>query len=280
MKNITNKLIILAMLITIVFIDKCESNDYVAESTEIENSGASTRIVSVAELNVREKPRKDSPIAFKLYYNMKYQPLDEKNTGKTQWFKIEVDKKFYWVENDNSDEISVDLPINNKFEYKIEVNKSKRIMQLMKKNAGKWSVYKEYDIAIGQKSDERPKYREGDCRTPTGNYFICKINPSSSYGKDPENGSPLPSLMISYPNQFDAWKGLQSGRIDLKTYNSICEAIEEGKAPPQGTPLGSYVMVHGGGNEYDWTLGCIALGNEDMKELVSYIRTGMIIDIR
>jgi L,D-peptidoglycan transpeptidase YkuD (ErfK/YbiS/YcfS/YnhG family) len=280
MKLIINKMIILTLLITVIFKDKCESKDSSEYMMGSEISGIYTRVVSVPELNVREKPRIDSPVLFKLYYNMKYLPIGEKNTGKIHWFKIKVDEIFYWVEYDNSDEFIAETEKTYKFKYKLEVLKAERKMWLMKKNGAKWSVFREYIIALGQKSDERPKYREGDCRTPTGKYYICKINPSSSYGKDPENGNPLPSLMISYPNQFDAWKGLQSGRIEIKTYNSICVSIDNGKAPPQGTPLGSYVMIHGGGNEYDWTLGCIALSNGDMKELTDYAKTGMLIEIR
>ncbi|MBF0518341.1 MAG: L,D-transpeptidase [Nitrospirae bacterium] len=115
-----------------------------------------------------------------------------------------------------------------------------------------------------------PKRVKGDRRTPEGIYYIADINPVSRYGRDPDTGEGLPSFLISYPNQMDAWRGLTDGRICIKEYNRITEAIEHREVPPQNTPLGSLIMIHGGG-ETDWTAGCVALSNRDMKELASEI---------
>ncbi|MEO5357488.1 MAG: L,D-transpeptidase [Nitrospirae bacterium YQR-1] len=119
-------------------------------------------------------------------------------------------------------------------------------------------------------NDLSPKRIKGDRRTPEGLYYIADINPVSRYGKDPDTKRGLPSLQLSYPNNMDAWRGLRSGLITISQYNQITEAIENTEVPPQNTPLGSLIMIHGGG-EADWTAGCVALNNRDMKELASEV---------
>ena len=44
--------------------------------------------------------------------------------------------------------------------------------------------------------------------------------------------------------------------------------------PPQNTPLGSSIRIHGGGVGEDWTLGCIAMRDPDIVELYSMVKQG------
>lgn len=282
MKIILKKLVILGFLIIISLSSKCESKNItenIRDSAETKMTVNNYKEINAMKVNAREQPNAGSPVMFTLYKGMKYSPVMEKVTGKTKWEKIKIDKKNYWLEIESTMVIQEAEAQEYKFSYRIEVRKSERILMLKKKSADKWVNYREYDIGIGRTGDIRPKKHRGDCRTPSGKYFICNINPSSSYGEDPENGNPLPSLMIGYPNRQDGWNALQTGKIDIKTYNLICEAIDAGKTPPQDTPLGNYLMVHGGGSNEDWTLGCIALDDEDMKELAGYAKIGMMIEI-
>jgi len=41
--------------------------------------------------------------------------------------------------------------------------------------------------------------------------------------------------------------------------------------PPQSTPLGGSIRIHGGGAGEDWTLGCIAMNDTDIKDLYSHL---------
>jgi murein L,D-transpeptidase YafK len=102
-----------------------------------------------------------------------------------------------------------------------------------------------------------PKEREGDGRTPEGTYFICLKRETGKYGM---------ALGISYPNEEDAQSAFIQGRIDEKTLAAIISAIREGRRPPWGTALGGEIYLHGGGAS-DWTAGCIALSDADMKNL-------------
>ena len=37
--------------------------------------------------------------------------------------------------------------------------------------------------------------------------------------------------------------------------------------PPQKTALGGEVYIHGNGSQSDWTWGCVALDDKDIREL-------------
>lgn len=102
-----------------------------------------------------------------------------------------------------------------------------------------------------------PKEREGDGRTPEGAYFLCFKRETGKYGM---------ALGISYPNEKDAERGLTQGAISSEEADAIRAACREKRRPPWGTALGGEIYLHGGG-AYDWTAGCVALSDEDMKKL-------------
>jgi hypothetical protein len=117
-----------------------------------------------------------------------------------------------------------------------------------------------FKIALGGKP-VGDKNKEGDRRTPEGKYYICTRNEKSHY---------VLFMGISYPNAEDAKRGLLKGQIDEETFNWIkaCEKLKT--LPPWHTPLGGRVGIHGGGNSKDWTKGCIAMSNEDIKIIWKY----------
>lgn len=99
---------------------------------------------------------------------------------------------------------------------------------------------------------------EGDGRTPEGEYYVCTRNGKSKY---------YLSLGLSYPNPADAEIASRRGALTREQLYAVCSAHEMGKRPPWNTPLGGFIMIHGGGTDGDWTAGCIALENSDMKRL-------------
>ncbi|MGH7857344.1 MAG: L,D-transpeptidase family protein, partial [Candidatus Binatia bacterium] len=95
-----------------------------------------------------------------------------------------------------------------------------------------------------------PKEREGDERTPEGDYTVCFKNPESRFHL---------SLGLSYPNPVDAERGLAAGLIGEEEYRAISEAYHRGEIPPWKTPLGGEIFIHGGLERYDATAGCVAV---------------------
>lgn len=109
------------------------------------------------------------------------------------------------------------------------------------------------------------KKAEGDGRTPEG-WFRTSDKPwSSFYG----------AIHVSYPSERHAKQALTQGRISQSTYKKIAQAQKAGAIPPQKTPLGGDILLHGGGSTSDWTAGCMALTNHDIDELRELLPTGM-----
>ena len=58
------------------------------------------------------------------------------------------------------------------------------------------------------------------------------------------------------------------------------QAIEQRRCPPWYTRLGGEIGFHGGGTGWDWTEGCVALDNVDMRYLYAKIRIGTRVTIQ
>jgi murein L,D-transpeptidase YafK len=139
---------------------------------------------------------------------------------------------------------------------------------------------KTYRAAFGRGYQDGDKRREGDKRTPEGDFYICTMKHSKRFYK---------FLGISYPGLKHAEEGLQSGRITPSEYLMIRKAIDERQPPPWGTRLGGAVGIHGRTLTADaarqslvstnWTDGCIALDNADVDELFSRVSLGTPVTI-
>lgn len=154
-------------------------------------------------------------------------------------------------------EIPLTLPLA---QPKIVVVKSKR--RLMLNSQGK--LVRVYRVGLGL-SPVEDKVKEGDRRTPEGTFYVFTKNDKSNY---------YLSLGLSYPNAEDAERGLRDGLIDPEQYNQILAAIRKKLAPPQNTPLGGEIYIHGNGSRSDWTWGCVALDDEDIRELFNVVPIG------
>jgi L,D-peptidoglycan transpeptidase YkuD (ErfK/YbiS/YcfS/YnhG family) len=62
--------------------------------------------------------------------------------------------------------------------------------------------------------------------------------------------------------------------------DAIVRAIKRKQAPPQYTPLGGLIYIHGHGASSDWTWGCVALENADIEELYRVIPVGTLVTIK
>ncbi len=136
---------------------------------------------------------------------------------------------------------------------RILVEKASRSMTLFRKG----QVLKTYIIALGTEPVGH-KEKEGDGRTPEGIYRISGRNPQSKFHL---------SLRVSYPSEADR----ESAR-------------KRGLAP------GGDIMIHGLPNGSgalgaahrlrDWTIGCIAVTNEEIQEIWNSVADGTEIEIR
>ena len=130
-----------------------------------------------------------------------------------------------------------------------------------------------FPVSLGRRSAGE-KRRQGDFRTPEGEYFISSKHPRSRFRL---------FLGLSYPNAHDAGEGLRRKLISRREYEGIRGAIREGREPSWGTALGGTVGIHGEGSKYrgfvrkhhiNWTDGCIALSDEDIRALYDLVEVG------
>ena len=114
------------------------------------------------------------------------------------------------------------------------------------------------------------KVRQGDGRTPEGDFLICMKNGKSKF---------YLSLGLTYPNEEDAGRGVRDGLITRAQAAAITRAVRAGRCPAWGTALGGEIFIHGGGTASDWTFGCVALENAEVKELFDTLPAGTPVRI-
>ena len=149
---------------------------------------------------------------------------------------------------------------------KIVVKKSRRELLLYSND----KLVRTYHVGLGL-SPVGDKVRAGDRRTPEGDFYIFIKNDKSAF---------YLSLGLSYPNAPHTERGLRDGLINRSQYETIMRALKAGKAPPQNTRLGGDIYIHGHGAGSDWTWGCVALENEDIRELFDAVSVGTPVTIQ
>lgn len=140
-------------------------------------------------------------------------------------------------------------------------------------------VIRTFHVAIGS-GGRQAKQIEGDRLTPTGHYRITDVRDSNQF---------YLFIQLNYPNVADAKAGLKAGHINRSVYRQILGAHLYDELPPQNTPLGGAIGIHGIGEETDeklevhgqanWTKGCIALRNSEVRELTQYVAVGTPVTI-
>ena len=133
------------------------------------------------------------------------------------------------------------------------------------------------DIAIGRGGAGHYRLK-GDERTPRGKYRVAWLNPNSRYRY---------FIGLDYPQRIHARKALKNGDITESDQQRIKQAIYKNRVPPQNTPLGGQIGIHGLGRAdprlhamADWTRGCVAVTNEQIDQLRRHVSIGMAVVIR
>lgn len=120
--------------------------------------------------------------------------------------------------------------------------------------------------------------RAGDGKTPTGVFYVGWINPDSPYHL---------FFGLDYPRPIQVEEAYRERVIDEKTYRGFRQARDRGLLPPQDSPLGGGIGIHGLGKQdpeihrlFNWTQGCVALTDQQVDELEKWIDIGTLVVIR
>jgi murein L,D-transpeptidase YafK len=134
---------------------------------------------------------------------------------------------------------------------RIVVDKSDRLMQLIQDDR----VVRTYRIALGF-TPEGDKLRQGDGKTPEGEFTINRRNDQSAFHL---------SLGIDYPQEDDLTRASAGG------YSPGGDIFIHG----QPNSIGDGFKLRG-----DWTNGCIAVTNREMREIWEVTPIGTPVEIR
>lgn len=127
------------------------------------------------------------------------------------------------------------------------------------------------NISLGRGGAAPHRFRD-DRITPLGSFRVAWINDQSPYRR---------FYGFDYPTFDHAMAAWEEGIIDGPTFQRIMWAIRNNRLPPQDTPLGGNLGIHGLGGadrqvhqRYNWTRGCIALTNEQIDTLAPWMQLG------
>lgn len=132
-------------------------------------------------------------------------------------------------------------------------------------------------VALGRGGTSNLRKR-GDNSTPLGEFHIAWINRQSPFHL---------FFGLDFPTVQLADLAYREKRIDRDTYYSILDALRERRLPPQNTPLGGRIGIHGLGKadldihrDFNWTQGCVALTNPEIERLARWVQIGTRVVIR
>jgi murein L,D-transpeptidase YafK len=135
---------------------------------------------------------------------------------------------------------------------RVVILKSQHLM-ILKANG---KTLRSYRVALGR--TEGAKERQGDHKTPVGQYVIDQKNAQSQFHL---------ALHISYPN-----------------------AADRKRAQDAGLDPGGAIMIHGVEKQFawlgplqhavDWTDGCVAVTNREMDEVWQLVSVGTPVEIK
>jgi L,D-peptidoglycan transpeptidase YkuD (ErfK/YbiS/YcfS/YnhG family) len=140
---------------------------------------------------------------------------------------------------------------------KLLIEKSRHRLHIVRNQ----TIVKSFTVALGSGGLEQ-KIFEGDRKTPEGRFAITGRYPSKWHTY----------LALDYP-----------GDTDRARYDA---AVQRGDAPPK-VGAGSAIAIHGHRADQpsrlhklvDWTLGCIALDNNEIDEIAAVAPKGTVVEI-
>jgi murein L,D-transpeptidase YafK len=137
---------------------------------------------------------------------------------------------------------------------RILVKKSEHTMQLLGADGELLATYK---VSLGP-GGAGHKRREGDMVTPVGRYHVTMRQPSVF----------KIFLRLDYPNAED---------------RARFERLKKAGELPRGATIGGDIGIHGGtppaAKERDWTLGCVAVEDDEIVAIARLVPDGTIVDI-
>lgn len=148
------------------------------------------------------------------------------------------------------------------------VNSDEKTLKVLKGN----SLVRVIDgISVGASGSSKNRIK-GSMVTPKGIFKVDAINKNSRFHT---------FFRLNYPTQSHAKEAYIKGTFDYEDYLGYQEHLIRHGSPPQNTALGGQIGIHGlgGRDEYmhkrvNWTEGCVAVTDPEIRELGRYLSVG------
>ncbi|MGQ7247509.1 L,D-transpeptidase family protein [Halomonas sp. V046] len=118
----------------------------------------------------------------------------------------------------------------------------------------------------------------GDRTTPLGEFRVDRFNFDSKFDI---------FIGLDYPTPTHARMALDTGLYSQQDYDDYFDYYRRHRSPPQETVLGGYIGIHGVGEgdmdihrRFNWTNGCVAVTDQEIRRLASLIDVGTRVVIR
>ncbi|MCK5872301.1 MAG: L,D-transpeptidase [Methylococcales bacterium] len=164
-------------------------------------------------------------------------------------------------------------PFNSSYTWLL-IDTKKRLLEVKE---GERTVATYRKVSIGRRGAGF-KNRRGDKITPLGTYKIGWVNRQSRFRT---------FYGFTYPSIENAHEALNRALISKTTYDAIVNAHVNNRTPPQNTPLGGRIGLHGIGkgsaqihNLWDWTSGCVAITNAQIDDIGYWVTLGMTVKVK
>ncbi len=140
-----------------------------------------------------------------------------------------------------------------------------------------------HEWEVGQGQIEGIKEQRGDLKTPRGLYFVVQRSTGPFAGAYAAYFGPA-WVKVSYPNAFDAQRGLAAGLITSKQADDISQKWKRRVLTPQNTKLGGGIGFHGWNEPWDGATrgfklswGCVVLHPEEMRTFYELMPLGAAV---
>ena len=169
------------------------------------------------------------------------------------------------------------IAMTDSSEIKIEINLKKYSLTLMDGNI----PIKKYRVFLGHSKSKMGSLRNGFVTTPVGKYKVTSVDTNKQF---------YIRIGINYPNLEDVKTAYKNRFITEKKFRSLWKAINNQKKVNFDKKIfGPEISIEGYGKlnyilknlpfVFNWTNGSIALSNEDINELIRFVKPGTEVKI-
>ena len=159
--------------------------------------------------------------------------------------------------------VTCKLPVSPVDDFRIAVRKAERRLFLYEGER----LLRIYRVGLSARGDG-PRRTWADELTPEGTFLIASMQYQSVFGPRQMLLETTAQSLADYAAEYGA-----EGRGRIRDWearhgplDTIWEVYDFNKAHPTA-PIWNDILIHGGGSDRDWTLGCVALDNADVIEL-------------